>query len=255
LLEQLVEFELGRFLLMNKGLNGYWTSYIIHLALKEELSNPLEKWFIYDCPGILATRERFKIFHKQLTHCLQEDSTIASIPCGLMDDLLLLDDKHLTRINYVGIDLDPHSLSLATANAHRVGKESCSCFLQKDAWDLNIHETYDVISSNGLNIYEPNPEKVTELYRGFFNALKKYGVLITSFLTPPPTLTDESTWINVNPDSIIKQKAIFSDILQVGWQSYQSEAAVREQLLRIGFSGIDIEYDSQGMFPTVIATK
>lgn len=43
MLEQLGQFELGRFLLSNKGLNGYWTSYIILQGLKKENLHPLEK--------------------------------------------------------------------------------------------------------------------------------------------------------------------------------------------------------------------
>ena len=254
LLDEIVEFELGRFLLMNKGLNGYWTSYIILLAVQHELTHPLEHWLIHNCPGILATQERFKIFNQQLTNCLRNDISIASIPCGLMDDLLLLNDD-FTNISRVGIDLDENSLNLAAASAYNKKKEKSSSFLHMNAWHLHAHESYDVITSNGLNIYESNQDKVTELYRIFFNALKTNAVLITSFLTPPPSLSNESTWKNINPDNLLKQKAIFNDILQVGWQSYQTEGDVRNKLSKVGFTSIDIIYDSQGMFPTVVARK
>ena len=53
-----------------------------------------------------------------------------------------------------------------------------------NAWDLNSHESYDVITSNGLNIYESNQDKVTELYRIFFNALKTNAVLISRMSWP-----------------------------------------------------------------------
>src|SRR5579872_4130915 len=47
ILEQLTEFELGRFLMVNKGLNGYWTAYIIlHGPQKQGLS-PLEYWMLH----------------------------------------------------------------------------------------------------------------------------------------------------------------------------------------------------------------
>lgn len=37
LLNQLAEFDLGRFLLLNKGLNGYRTSYIIFYGLNKKI--------------------------------------------------------------------------------------------------------------------------------------------------------------------------------------------------------------------------
>ena len=68
LLHQLNEFELGRFLLSHRGLNGYWTAYIIlHAKLQKEL-HPLEDWLIHCAPGILATQERFEIFQEKLHH-------------------------------------------------------------------------------------------------------------------------------------------------------------------------------------------
>lgn len=52
---------------------------------------------------------------------------------------------------------------------------------------LDKRETFHLIASNGLNIYEPEDDRVIQLYRGFHDALKPGGVLITSALTPPPT--------------------------------------------------------------------
>src|SRR5260363_143293 len=76
LLEALTQFELGRFLLHNQGLNGYWTSVII--------------------------RERFSKLQKQLCSFIKPHACLASIPCGLMDDLLLLDYSDLKDIQLTG---------------------------------------------------------------------------------------------------------------------------------------------------------
>lgn len=255
LLEQLTEFDLGRFLLSNKGLNGYWTSYIIQKAYHESISHPLEKWLLYDCPGVLATRERFGHFQKQINTNLQNNMIVASVPCGLMDDLLLLENKVCTAIKLVGIDLDQESLNLASAKAKKLGKDGATTFLHKDAWELNEYEAYDIITSNGLTIYESNKDRITGLYKEFFNALKKGGVLITSFLTPPPGLSNESNWVNFNPKDLLKQKVIYNDIIQVGWQSYQTETEIYQLLSEIGFCNIEIIYDFQCMFPTVVAKK
>lgn len=167
LLKQLYEFDLGNFLFKNKGLNGYWTSYIILHAPQRKLDHPLENWIIHEAPTVKATQERFKIFNHQLQKHLKSNMNLASIPCGLMDDLLRLDFSNVENIKLIGIDLDEHSLTLAHENAANLGKNVMTSFLKKDAWNLNIQERYDVLTSNGLNIYEPDDQKVVALYRQF----------------------------------------------------------------------------------------
>ena len=255
LLKQLDEFDLGKFLFKNKGLNGYWTSYIILYAPQKKLDHPLEQWIIHEAPTVKATQERFKIFNQQLQKNLKSNMCLASIPCGLMDDLLRLNFSNVENIKLIGIDLDDHSLILARENAANLKKNVMTSFLKKDAWDLNIQKQYDVLTSNGLNIYEPDDQKVVALYKQFYNALKPNGLLIASFLTPPPALSKESSWRNVNAENAIKQKAIFADILQVQWQAFRTENQTRAQLEKAGFKEIEIIYDSQGIFPTIIARK
>ena len=43
LVEQLAEFDLGRFLLHNRSINGYWTAYIFRNQPKPN-RHPLEEW-------------------------------------------------------------------------------------------------------------------------------------------------------------------------------------------------------------------
>jgi SAM-dependent methyltransferase len=255
LLEQLTQFELGRFLLLNKGLNGYWTSYVIlHGPQKQSLS-PLEDWLINKAPVVRATQERFAIFKSNLQQLLTSGMTIASIPCGLMDDLLGLDYAPYHDINLVGIDLDEGSLALASDNAKKIDPKVNVSLVKKNAWDLGAYEQYDIITSNGLNIYEPDDQKVVALYKEFFKALKTTGVLVTSFLTPPPALSPYSPWKDFDAAQVLKQKAVFGDILQVGWQTFRTEQQTKDQLIQAGFSDIEVIYDTQGMFPTIIAKK
>ncbi len=253
LLEKLSEFELGRFLLEKRGLNGYWIAYIITDATSINLTSSLERWIIHDLPAAKATRERFYIFQEQVQKYTKGEMTLASIPCGRMDDFLTADLP--PNVKFVGIDLDPESLELAKQNAIKRKKYTISDFIQNGAWSLDTTNSYDIITSNGLNIYEPDDDKVTSLYKQFFAALKPRGILITSFLTPPPALSKDSTWKNFNQTDIIKQKALFADILQVKWQSFRTELQTRQQLEKAGFDVIDIIYDQQGMFPTIVARK
>lgn len=255
LLEELMQFELGRFLLQNKGLNGYWISYIILCGLEKVLSNDLEKWMLYRWPIALATRERFGIFQKEIQKRLHSEMKLASIPCGVMDDLLTLNLEGLTDISFDGIDLDESSLALAHEGARKLSMESSCLFFQKNAWDLQIDSKYDLITSNGLNMYEPDDEKVIELYRNFYRALRPGGILITSFFVPPPSFDSSLTSGNINLEDMKKQKAIFADIIQVKWSTFRTEELTRNQLESVGFTVVELKYDFQGLFPTVIAKK
>ena len=254
LLHQLAAFEEGRFLLQNKGLNGFMTSHIILHGPKKQNMLPLQSFIINDTPVVKATRERFWIFQKVLQKNLASKQSIASIPCGLMDDLLLLDTEPFENIHLTGIDLDQESLDLAKENALYHQKYNTH-FFKKDAWHLDEINTYDMIASNGLNIYEKDDQRVIALYKQFHTALKSEGILVTSFLTPPPLISSESTWKNYNVADALKQKILFGEIIGVGWQSFRTENQTRDHLQQASFRIAEIHYDSQGMFPTIVAEK
>jgi SAM-dependent methyltransferase len=253
ILKELATFDAGKFIIQHKGLNGYWTAQLI-LHAPEKKEPCLEQWLYLEAPVVKATRERFWIFHEILESLLVRDVSLASIPCGLMDDLLLLNTEPLEAVCLTGIDLDPDSLKLAEQNARMHQKAGVS-FLERDAWDLGLCDAFHVITSNGLNIYEKSDERVVELYRQFHKALKPGGRLITSFLTPPPALSLESTWINYSTDDALKQKILFSEVIGVQWQTFRTETQTRAHLKAAGFKVVEVRYDSQGMFPTVVAEK
>lgn len=253
LLKQLTEFELGRFLLSNQGLNGYWTSYIISNDKKNTL-HPLESWILQEAPTVMATRERYNIFKQQLQNHIHSGMEVASLPCGLMNDLFTLDYSSLSNLKLTGIDLDPESILLAKTNPNApTGLKKV--FKQQNAWDLDISNQFDILTSNGLNIYQPDDQKVKALYKAFNKSMKTGGILITSFLTPPPFLSDTSPWKNYSTVNAMKQKAIFVDIIQAHWQAYRTECETRQQLKLAGFEVLNVIEDTQGMFPTVVARK
>jgi len=113
MLQEMSEFEFGKFLLSNKGLNGYWTSYLILNRPQKNNLTPLERWILEAAPLALATRERYYIFQEILQENLRNDITIASIPCGVMDDLIHLNTGSFENIKYVGIDYDNESIKIA----------------------------------------------------------------------------------------------------------------------------------------------
>jgi hypothetical protein len=114
-----------------------------------------------------------------------------------------------------------------------------------------------LISSNGLNIYEPNKDKVSELYRQFYLALKSGGRLVTSFLTYSPFKSEKSEWdmTKINPEAALLQRIIYSDILTPKWANYYTYSEMHEQLTLVGFKSVSFIPDKARLFPTVVAIK
>lgn len=245
-IDELQTFDLGQFLLMHRGLNGFWTDYLLlHPDQpKQNLSN-MENFLLNRSPVVCATQERFRIFKKETQALLRDNVQIASIPCGLMSDLLTLNYSGIDNYTLTGMDIDLESL--------RLGKERAPewDWLQADAWQLSQRNTFDLITSNGLNIYVPESDRVIELYKQFYLALKPDGVLITSFLTPPEEWTKE----NIVPDDILMQRNLFQTVLEPKFQIFRSQKETKNQLIKAGFQSIRFIKDSQGIFPTVVAKK
>lgn len=260
LLEQLAEFKFGQFLIERGGLNGYWTHYVITYPTTNNHSkplHPLETFLLSSAPTCLATQQRFSLFKTQIQQHIYEGCSFASIPSGLMADLLDLDYSAVQTFTLHAIDLDPETLSQAKIYAEQKGLLDHCLFSEKDAWALPFSEEFDLLVSNGLAIYEPDDTKVIALYRQFYNALKPSGILITSFLTPPPAPGLKTEWKmdRVNLQDALLQKILFVDILDAKWQVFRSEETVKAQLNKAGFREIEILYDEAHIFPTVVAKK
>jgi SAM-dependent methyltransferase len=259
ILNQLGEFDFGRFLLQNKGINGYWTHYMLTYPRQNSpvTANPIEKFLLERAPTILATQERFDLFLRENQLAVANNRQLASIPSGMMGELLYLNFSEISQIQLVGIDYDVSALDDAKKLAAKQNLMKFSSFKQSDAWNLRLHNEFDLISSNGLNIYEPDDNRVTSLYQQFYAALKPGGKLVTSFLTPPPGLNEFCEWTmtEVNADDSLLQKIIFADVLGVKWQCFRSTQQTREQLELAGFKAICFISDRANIFPTVTAYK
>ncbi|MDR3476479.1 MAG: class I SAM-dependent methyltransferase [Gammaproteobacteria bacterium] len=266
LLEQLAEFDFGRFLLTHRGINGYWTHYMLThpwTGRKTGKNNQgkdfseCESFLLNRAPTMQATQQRFEIFLRENQKAVKESAKLACIPSGLMGELLYLNYDNIQHIDLIGIDCDPDTLKDAADLAEQKALSMFTQFIRADAWHLNHKDEFDLISSNGLNIYEANDETVTELYRSFYDAQKPGGKLVTSFLTPPPVMTDECEWdmSQINQHDLLLQKIIFVDILDARWQCYRSTEQTRAQLTSVGYTNIEFIYDKARMFPTVVAYK
>jgi ubiquinone/menaquinone biosynthesis C-methylase UbiE len=263
LLNQLNAFDLGRFLIQHGGLNGFWTSYVVNKGdtplLKHHTSQaskpPLEDWLLNDCPSFQATQQRFALFQKVLQRLVHPGYRMASVPCGVMDDFFTLDYAEAPDIKLTGIDIDPQSLELAEENAMLHGLQDRTTFLSNDAWTFGEPDSFDVLTSSGLNIYEPDDERTVALYKNFHRVLKPGSYLVTSFLTPPPRGDKPSPWKDLKLNDLLKQKILFRDILNVKWQVFFTEVEFRAILKKAGFTVCDILYDQHRLFPTVLAQK
>jgi len=267
IVKQLSAFDLGRFLLQNQGLNGRWNHYVLSHPFKGRWTRrnnqgkpftALENYILNSTPVVCATQERHEIFLRENQKMVKEGAKLACIPCGMMGELLYLKIiNHVESIKLIGIDLDPHALQDAQQLAQERGLDHFVELHVGDAWNLDAFDEFDLLSCNGLITYEPNEQRVEQLYRLFYKSLKFGGKLVTSFLTTPPGVTEHCEWnmAVLKPYDLLLQKIVMVDIIDARFQCYSSTDLTRKQLLKAGFSDILFFYDRARMFPTVVATK
>ncbi|NEQ35645.1 MAG: hypothetical protein F6K40_04765 [Okeania sp. SIO3I5] len=89
---------------------------------------------------------------------------------------------------------------------------------------MPFENEFTLLTCHGLHIYEPDDEKVTELYKQFFKALMPGGILVTSFTTKSPDVDPNSEWdmSQINSEDLLLSKIIFFDILDVKFTAFRS---------------------------------
>jgi SAM-dependent methyltransferase len=255
LTHELAKFELGKFLLINKGLNGYWTSYLINKN-QENINNeisPLENWLTNKSLFYLI-KDRFTIYQKEIQKRIKSGYHISSIPCGLMDDLLFLNYDNFSDIKLTGIDIDKESLNFAKEKYINYNFKISYNFLQKNALNLNLFNEFELITSNGLNHYISDEYLLIQLYKNFYNSLKTNGYLLISFI-PPPIYNNIYEKFEISPKDWLIDRAIFDDIIQAKYLNFVTEEKIKLQLSSIGFKIEDIIYNKNGVNPVLVAIK
>jgi SAM-dependent methyltransferase len=244
ILEQLNQFPFGRHLISEGGVNGYWTDYMINPPEQER--SELEEFLLFGSPLLLATRRRYGIFRQVIASETAPGKRLASIPCGLMGDLLA---RPSTECDYIGVDLDFDSLKHACKRAEDAGVQQRTQLLLADAWELPFEGDLDLISSNGLNIYEPDEARVEQLYASFYKALKPGGKLVTSCITPPPS------WQIEDPTLLLQQRIVAQDVVGANFFNFRTVEQTKAQLERAGFKKIEVLDEPALVFPTFVATS
>eukprot|EP00123_Amoebidium_parasiticum_P004313 comp15590_c1_seq1/m.12699 comp15590_c1_seq1/g.12699 ORF comp15590_c1_seq1/g.12699 comp15590_c1_seq1/m.12699 type:complete len:342 (-) comp15590_c1_seq1:101-1126(-) len=272
LLEDLSGFPLGRFMIKNRGLNGYWTDYVVEhpnrgrVGGTDKSGRPLtdaEKRLLDSYPGILATQERGAIFNRIIQSHIKEGCVLASCPSGLMRDLLGRDYSGIKQFKLVGLDLDPETLNMARDLAEEYSLSDKVELHITDAWALPYENTFNLLSSNGLNLYVDDDQKRLELYGSFYKALAPGGVLVTSMFNFPkgvmkvaPEEEEEGFDPSLpDPDAQEEANLVFRDVIRAGWRNFRPPSFTVKQLKMAGFETVEIEWDRHRRMPTFVARK
>ncbi|WP_186644134.1 class I SAM-dependent methyltransferase [Fluviispira vulneris] len=262
ILDKFKSSEMGRFLIENSGFNGFWTEYMCSYPETKGLGfnvseNKDENYLMENLPIAIATQSRYQIFKSEIQKRLKDNIKIASLPCGLMNDILSLNFQDYKNFMLHGIDLDSSSLQQARAISLTKGLTYHCKFTREDAWEINYKNEYDLFISNGLNIYVDNDEKQIEMYKKIHNSLKERGELITSTTVPPPDYNVDSTWKmdKINSEGIRLQTLFFKHFTNFNENTLRTPKQLCSILEKSGFSNFKILPDVLGVFVTIVATK
>lgn len=265
IVDELLSFPFGQYMLDRRGANGYWTDYLIthpntdhrlgHQASRT-LGSATEDFLLNRAPVVVAHRDRFRIFQTLTQRLLKPGVVLASVPCGLMRDLLTLDYSSAPDAELYGIDIDPDALQLAKYLADTSGFDNVHLH-QMDAWSLPFENKFDVVNSSGLNVYVDDRQEVINLYKSLHKTLKPGGYLVTSVLTRPPAPNHEGDWDleKFSPDDLLFEKILFQDILNLKWRNFRSVSELEADFKAAGFSHVSVHMDRYRVFPTILAQK
>ncbi|WP_150467149.1 class I SAM-dependent methyltransferase [Francisella sp. SYW-9] len=240
LLSQLDNCPLGRFLIQNRGLNAYWTKVITQN--KGGYSSDFENKLITTFSGFNATQERYLNFKQKISNLLS-GSKILAVPAGLLPEFseeLILSKK---------FNIDAYDLDSSCAGQSGLAELEEVNYIVEDVFKMDVKNHYDAVVSNGLNIYLKTKGEVQKFFQILSDSLKQGGVLISSFLIPLDKVDIKDL------DKAKFGRQIFVDILNVGWTMTHTEDEFCQILYSCGFDIKEIIYDSQKMFPTIVAIK
>jgi len=258
IVSQLLSFPFGQFLLLNKGLNGYWTDYLLNHSQGTEVASCFAEEFIFNrAPLMLATKQRHQHFLQQNQLSVKEGAKLACVPCGLSSELFDLNYEGVKDIQLIACDLDPESIEQSEQRAQEMGLAKWLITRKEDAFEMKDKKAFDLISSNGLTIYEEDDQRVADLYTLWYKALKPKGRLVTSFIVPPPSYECKESWdmSQVDAQDLALQVLIVRDIIGANFQCFRSKHKTQLLLEHAGFSKFEYVYDKAKIFPTVVATK
>ena len=208
-------------------------------------------------PVFNATQQRFQIFKQEVSKFINDNINILSAPSGLMPELECQGFNKYSGVKITALDLDAKLQNMLSDKYKGTEFHGLYNLVLEDVYNISYDNEFDLVVSNGLNIYIPGYKDVEKLYRLFYSSLNTGGKLITSFLTPPPIFDTSSPWDLkfLDDDKLKLQKNVFIDVLNITWNCYMSEKTFIKLLEDVGFCNISIIWDKCKIFPTVICYK
>ena len=185
-LNELATIPTGRYMLVNGGWNGYWTNHlacvgcdaILSTTRLYKFSNETEEYLIKWFAGKRGEHEL--LLRSIIGPLLKPGCVVASVPCGLMSEVLLA-THHFWGVKLYAIDIDKTNFDLIREKYgdRLFGNEFHP--LEMDALTLDFECAFDLITCLGFVMYlkeERFPYFLSRLYR----ALKPGGRVLLSFL-------------------------------------------------------------------------
>lgn len=262
LLGKVKNSEMLKFLVEHSGFNGYWTEYMCSYPETKQNGFTVsecsyENYIMENFPIAIATQTRYQIFKNEIKKLLQDNISIASLPCGLMNDILSQNFSNIKNFKLHGIDLDQASLDQARAIALSKGLIYHSKFTKEDAWEINYQNEFDLFVCNGLNIYVNDDEKIVKMYEKVYKSLKENGIILTSTLVPPPSESPDSTWKmdKINPEALKIQVSFLNYFMKYNTSNFKTPLGFIKLLEKAGFKNFEILPDALGIFVTIRAQK
>lgn len=265
LLHELSKFELGKFIILNSGLNGYWIEYILYYcedSPRYANITDFEKKLLANFPLIKATQQRCQILLNILEELTKENFSIASLPCGTGHELLNIKKNATVKnleLNFLDIDNKILAFAQQKASEYVLEPSTKLNFMQVDAWGISkvFQNKFNILVSSGLTIYEYNDDRILSFFIEVYNTLKANGIFIISTITLPPINNNESEWdLNYIDSEYYKlEMTVFSDVLKSKWRAFRSTKLMFNLLKRAGFSKMEVKYDQAKIFPNIIAVK
>ncbi len=249
---------LGAALLKYGSLNWEMTDLLFDpdaVAAAEADRQSFDSFLFTQAPSALATRERFGIFREVYRFLIdnglvQAGATWASIPGGRARDLIEADLSRAEPRMIVALDKDPDAVRAADDLA-RARERNLFFAFKNDALTMNVVNQYDVVTSNGLNIYLDD-EQVGQFNRNLFNAVRPGGYVVLSHLTP----RDEWDEAGLDLNAVGLQQVLFGQVAQAKWVPHaRSIQTVVAQLEAAGFEVVEINAGTWNIFPTFVAYK
>lgn len=256
LITQLTEFELGKKMLLSCGLTSPLVDYICHYD-QSPTSHPLENWLLSRSPRLSAARERYNITQRLVQTILKSNMTIGVMPCNVISKVAELDYSNVKNLTIIGYDRDVAGLVHAEKQMEQLVQQGkVNLFLLKqNIWLLDDRNQHDLILSTRLTVLESDDQKIVQLLKRLFAALKTGGHLILSFFTPSPMVDIEnSPWRGIYADDLLKELCIFKDILDFH-PAARTEDNMKALLHEAGFEALEIYPDKHWVYPTIKARK